>query len=156
VNTKFTYGRLALSGIFTYSYGNDIYNYKRSLLESGKDFSNQTTAMLGRWTADGQTTTQPKAMYGDPMGNSRFSDRWIEDGSYIKLKNVTLSYDFPIKSDYVEGINLWVSATNLFSLTKYLGSDPEFSAGNSVFYQGVDAGLVPQTKSYYVGIKLNL
>lgn len=156
VNTKFTYGRLALSGIFTYSYGNDIYNYKRSLLESGKDFSNQTTAMLGRWTADGQTTTQPKAMYGDPMGNSRFSDRWIEDGSYIKLKNVTLSYDFPIKSDYIEGINLWVSATNLFTLTKYLGSDPEFSAGNSVFYQGVDAGLVPQTKSYYVGIKLNL
>jgi hypothetical protein len=156
ISNKFSYKRISLSTIFTYSYGNDVYNYFRSQLEAGKDFSNQTTIMNTRWTADGQETSQPKAVYGDPMGNARFSDRWIEDGSYLRLKTVTLSYELPIKSKFIEGINLWVSANNLLTFTNYLGLDPEFSAKNSVYYQGVDAGLVPQTKSYYVGVKFNL
>jgi len=156
ITSKISYKRLSLSTVFTYSYGNDVYNYFRSQLEAGKDFSNQTNIMITRWTADGQVTSQPKAVYGDPMGNSRFSTRWIEDGSYLRLKNITLSYDFPIKSNFIEGFNIWVSANNLFTFTKYLGQDPEFSAGNSVYTQGVDAGLLPLTKSYYVGIKFNL
>lgn len=156
ITNKFSYKRFTLNTIFTYSYGNDVYNYFRSQLEAGKDFSNQTTIMNTRWTANGQVTEQPKAVYGDPMGNARFSDRWIEDGSYLRLKTVTLSYDLPIKSKFIEGVNLWVSANNLLTFTNYLGQDPEFSVNNSVFYQGVDAGMVPQTKSYYVGVKFNL
>jgi len=156
ITSKWTVNRFTLSTVFTYSYGNDVYNYYRSQLESGSDFSNQTTAMLNRWTADGQVTSQPRAVYGDPMGNARFSDRWIEDGSYLKLKSITLSYDLPVKSKYFEGLNIWVAANNLYTLTNYLGFDPEFSSGNSVYYQGVDAGLLPQTKSYFVGLKLNL
>ncbi|MDD4970359.1 MAG: SusC/RagA family TonB-linked outer membrane protein [Paludibacter sp.] len=155
-NSKFSYRRFTLNGLFTYSLGNDVYNYQRSQLEAGSDFSNQTTAMLGRWTAEGQVTTQPQATYGDPLGNSRFSDRWIEDGSYIKLKTITLSYDLPIKSTYIEGISFWISANNLFTITHYLGQDPEVTAGNSVYFQGVDNGLTPSTKSFYLGIKLNL
>ncbi|MDD3078445.1 MAG: SusC/RagA family TonB-linked outer membrane protein [Paludibacter sp.] len=155
-NSKWTFKRITLNTIFTYSYGNDIYNYFRSQLESGSNFNNQSTIMNTRWTAEGQVTDQPKAVYGDPMGNARFSDRWIEDGSYLRLKTVSLSYDLPFKSKYIEGINLWVSANNLVTFTNYLGLDPEFSAGNSVYYQGVDAGLLPLTKSYYLGIKLNL
>ena len=112
--------------------------------------------MLNRWTSEGQQTLQPKAVFGDPMGNARFSDRWIEDGSYLRLKTLTASYELPIKSNFIEGVNLWVSANNLFTLTNYLGNDPEFSAGNSVFFQGVDAGLLPMSRSYYLGIKLNL
>ena len=100
--------------MFTYSLGNDIYNYQRSQLESGSGFENQTAAMNRRWTAEGQLTNQPKATYGDPLGNARFSDRWIEDGSYIRLKNVTLSYDLPIKSNYIEGISIWISANNIY------------------------------------------
>ncbi|HRZ97000.1 MAG TPA: SusC/RagA family TonB-linked outer membrane protein, partial [Paludibacter sp.] len=156
ITSKWTVNRFTLSTVLTYSYGNDVYNYYRSQLESGSDFSNQTTTMLSRWTADNQTTLQPKAAYGDPMGNARFSDRWIEDGSYLRMKNITLSYELPLKSKYFEGLNLWVSANNLFTVTNYLGLDPEFSAGNSVYYQGIDAGLIPLTKSYYFGIKLNL
>lgn len=156
ITSKWSYKRFSLSTVFTYSYGNDVYNYYRSQLEAGKDFSNQTSLMATRWTAEGQVTNQPKAVYGDPMGNARFSDRWIEDGSYIRFKTVTLSYDLPVKSKYIEGVNLWVSANNLFTATNYLGLDPEFSAGNSVYYQGVDAGLIPQTKSYYIGVKLDL
>ena len=156
ISSNLIFDRFTLNAIFTYSYGNEVYNYYRSLLESGDAFYNQSTALLNRWTADGQITNQPKATYGDPMGNARFSNRWIEDGSYIKLKSVTLSYDLPIKSNYIEGVNLWISANNLLTFTKYLGLDPEFSSGNSVYYQGIDAGLVPQTKNYYIGIKFKL
>jgi TonB-linked SusC/RagA family outer membrane protein len=156
-SSKFTYKNLTFSALFTYSYGNDIYNYQRSLLESGKDYSNQSTAMNSRWTAEGQSkTSQPKAVFGDPMGNSRFSDRWIEDGSYIRLKTLSLSYNLPLKSTFLESINIWVSANNIFTMTNYLGADPEFSSQNSVLYQGIDAGLVPLSRSYYVGLKFNL
>lgn len=154
--SNISYRRFALRTVFTYSYGNDVYNYQRSKLEAGSDYSNQTSAMLRRWVVDKQVTDVPKSYYGDPMGNARFSDRWIEDGSFLKLKTITLSYELPIKNDFIEGIQLWVSANNLFTLTNYLGLDPEFSSSNSVYYQGVDAGLIPSTKSYYAGVKFNL
>jgi TonB-linked SusC/RagA family outer membrane protein len=156
ITSKISLYRFTLNTIFTYSYGNDVYNYQRSQLESGSDLNNQSTVLLSRWTAENQITNQPKAVYGDPMGNSRFSDRWIEDGSYLRLKTLSLSYAVPIKSNFIEGLNIWISANNLLTFTKYLGSDPEFSTQNSVLYQGVDAGLVPLSKSYYIGLKLNL
>ena len=112
--------------------------------------------MVNRWTTEGQVTYQPIAVYGDPMGNSRFSDRWIEDGSYVRLKSLSLSYDLPLKSNFIEGFTIWISANNLFTLTNYLGVDPESSANNSVLYQGIDAGLLPLSKSYNVGLKFNL
>jgi TonB-linked SusC/RagA family outer membrane protein len=154
--SKMFAGRFSLSTVLTYSLGNDVYNFSRSQLEAGKDLSNQTRAVLGRWVADGQLTSQPRAVYGDPVGNARFSDRWIEDGSYLKMKTVTLSYDLPLKSNYIQGVDIWVSATNLFTLTRYLGQDPEFSAGNQVWMQGVDAGLIPSTKGFNIGFKFNL
>ncbi|MHB9142174.1 MAG: SusC/RagA family TonB-linked outer membrane protein [Paludibacter sp.] len=156
LTNKLSYKKLTLTALFTYSYGNDVYNYQRSQLEAGKDNSNQSTIMLSRWTSEGQVTNQPQAVFGDPMGNSRFSDRWIEDGSYLRLKTLSLSYSIPIKSTFIDGVNIWLSANNVFTLTKYLGADPEFSTNNAVLYQGVDAGLVPLSKSYYLGIRLNL
>lgn len=156
ITNRFSYNRLSLSALFTYSCGNDVYNYQRSLLEAGKDYSNQSIAMMGRWLSEGQVTVQPKAVFGDPMGNSRFSDRWIEDGSYIRLKTLSLSYSIPVKSKFLEGIHVWVSANNVFTVTDYLGADPEFSAQNGVLFQGVDAGLLPLTHSYFIGLKLNL
>jgi hypothetical protein len=156
VSNKFTYKNLSLSALFTYSYGNDVYNYMRSLLEAGLDNSNQSTVMLNRWRAEGQITSQPRAVINDPMGNARFSDRWIEDGSYLKLKSLTLSYNLPLESNFIEGVDLWVSANNVFTLTRYLGVDPEFSSGNAVLYQGVDAGLMPLSRAYFVGLKFNL
>ena len=156
ITSKISVYKLTLSALFTYSYGNQVYNYQRSQLESGSDLNNQSTVMLSRWTAEGQTTNQPKTVYGDPMGNARFSDRWIEDGSYLRLKSLSLSYAVPLKSSFIDGFSVWVSANNLLTFTKYLGPDPEFSVRNSVLYQGVDAGLVPLSKSYYIGLKFNL
>ena len=145
-----------LAANFNYSVGNDVYNYQRAVLEGGSNFINQTTAVTRRWTTEGQITDMPKATYSDPMGNSRFSDRWIENGSYLKLKNVTLSYKVPIQNEYIQGMSVWFAANNLFTLTKYLGPDPELSCGNSVLYQGIDAGYLSSGRSFHLGVKINL
>ena len=110
--------------------------------------------MKSRWRYEGQPTNQPKATYGDPLGNARFSDRWIEDGSYLRLKTVSLSYNIPVKNFiFISGLDVWVAANNLFTLTNYLGVDPEFSAKNDVLYQGIDAGLIPQNQEFLYGCK---
>ena len=154
--SNLSYKRFTLSMNFNYSYGNDIYNYQRSQLESGATFFNQTTALNRRWISEGQQTDIPKATYGDPMGNARFSDRWIEDGSYLRLRSMTLSYALPINSIFLQGITVWATANNVFTLTKYLGGDPEVWAGNSVLYQGIDRGLTAQGRSFLMGVKINL
>ena len=155
-NFSLSWKRFTLGTLFTYSYGNDVYNALRANLEAGSNTNNQSTAMQNRWVANEQQATIPRAVYGDPMGNARFSDRWIEDGSYLRLKSVSLSYKLPFRLTFLQEISFWGSVDNLFTLTKYLGTDPEFAYGNSVLYQGIDAGLVPQTRSYNFGIKINL
>ena len=154
--TRLNYKNLSLQATLNYSLGNDVYNYQRSLLEGGTYFLNQTTAMSARWNTEGQQTSVPRVSYLDPMGNSRFSDRWIEDGSYLRLANVTLSYSLPIQSTYLQGITLWGSASNLFTLTRYLGSDPDCALGSSVLSQGIDRGLVSAGRSFSVGVNINL
>ncbi|MBR5963111.1 MAG: SusC/RagA family TonB-linked outer membrane protein [Bacteroidaceae bacterium] len=148
--------RLSLDVQMGYSWGNDVYNYLRSQLEAGSNFFNQTTALNRRWIAEGQQTDIPRAAFGDPMGNARFSDRWIEDGSYLRLRRATLSYKLPVNSIWMQGLTVWLTGNNLFTLTRYLGPDPESSVGNSVLSQGIDAGLVPQGRSLLMGVKLNL
>jgi len=154
--TKLSWKNLALDINFNYSLGGEVFNYMRQQLETGSRFMNQTTAMLNRWTAEGQVTDIPKATYGDPMGNSRFSDRWIEDGSYLRLKTLTLSYKLPISNTYIQGITVWGQCNNLFTVTKYLGADPEFSMSNAVLSQGIDRGLIAQGRSFHLGVKINL
>ncbi len=154
--SNLSYKRFSLSMNFNYSYGNDIYNYQRAQLEGGSQFFNQTTALNRRWIAEGHQTDIPKATFGDPMGNSRFSDRWIEDGSYLRLRSVTLSYALPVNSVWLQGVTVWATANNLITLTNYLGSDPEVWAGNAVLYQGIDRGLTAQGRSLLMGIKINL
>ena len=148
--------RFALDMAFTYSIGNDIYNYQRSILESGKYFYNQTKAMNSRWTTEGQVTDIPRLSYQDPHGNSRFSDRWIEDGSYLKLSNITLSYAIPINSTFLQGITVWGAVNNVFTITKYLGSDPDCTASGNALLQGIDRGLLGQSRSFAMGVKVNL
>jgi hypothetical protein len=139
-----------------YSLGNDVYNYQRSLLECGSRFYNQTTAMQARWISEGQQTDIPRVSYDDPMGNARFSDRWIEDGSYLRLSNVSLSYYIPIQSTYLQGITLWGGAYNVFTLTHYLGSDPDCGVSGSALLQGIDCGLQAIAPSFALGVKINL
>ena len=154
--TRLTWRNLSLSATFNYVIGGDIYNYQRSILESGSYFYNQTSAMLSRWTHEGQVTDIPRASFLDDMGNSRFSDRWIEDGSYLKLKNITISYRIPISNTYLHGITIWGAANNLVTFTKYLGSDPEFAQSNGVLGMGIDRGLLAAGRNFSLGVKINL
>jgi hypothetical protein len=135
-----------------------VYNYQRSVINSGSTFYNQQVASVSRWRYEGQQAELPRIAYGDPMGNNRFSDRWIEDGSYLRLKTVNLSYRVPVPGSWtwLQGLTIWAEAQNVFTLTKYLGSDPEFSVGNSVYYQGIDAGNLAQSRAFMAGLKINL
>ena len=105
---------LTLDMNFKYSLGNDVYNYQRSQLESANSNWNQTTAVCNRWRYEGQVTDVPRAV--DPrsdfwVNNERFSDRWIEDGSYLKLKKVRLTYKVPLNLSWLLGLSVWVNAT---------------------------------------------
>jgi len=151
-----TFNNFTLDMKMTYALGGDIYNYTRDVLESMSGYQNQTLSVLNRWRADGQVTSVPKATWGDPMGNSRFSDRWIEDGSYMRLKTMTLNYKVPMKSKFIESINVFVTGENLLTFTKYKGLDPEFSQSENPLYYGVDAAICPQPKAVFLGVKIGL
>lgn len=146
----------SLDAAFTFSYGNDIYNYTRARLESMSGPENQTLRVRNRWITNGMLTDVPRAQWGDPMNNSRFSDRWIEDGSYLRLRSLSLAYNVPFKPGFFKSLNVYLTGNNLVTFTKYLGYDPEFSAGASPLMQGSDIGLAPQFKSVLLGFRLGL
>lgn len=154
--TNIRYKNFALSTEFSYTKGNEVYNAVRRNLESADSFSNQSEAVANRWSLEGQITNIPRAKYGDPIGNNDFSSRWIEDGSFLRMRNITLSYSFdkPIWNFFRSGM-VYVTGENLWTGTKYLGLDPEFaySAGNSAT-QGFDYAKVMQPKSIKLGINL--
>lgn len=153
LTNDFSYKNFNLSVFIQGTQGNDIFNASRMDSEGMYDGKNQTTRVLQRWRVPGQHTEVPKASFN--MLNSTY---FIEDGSYLRVKNVSLSYN--VKGAFLNrlGINRlqpFISATNLFTLTKYKGMDPEVNQyGNSSTVQGVDWGTYPQSKSYVVGLNL--
>lgn len=156
VFTSFRYKNYTLSAQFTYSYGNDVYNAVRRVGEGMVDFSGQTRAVKNSWNYEGHETNVPKAEFGDPMKNSQFSSRWIEDGSFLKLKNLTFNYEYPSKLWIFRSFQAYVTAENVFTWTKYLGYDPEFSYSYDHRMLGVDYGKVPGARTFKLGIRLGI
>jgi hypothetical protein len=157
--TNFSFKNLTLDVNFKYSVGNDVFNYQRSQLESANNIWNQTTAVCNRWRYDGQVTNVPRTMSADNdqwVNNERFSDRWIEDGSYLKLKKVRLTYKVPVNLSWLQGLSVWGEANNVFTVSEYTGNDPEVTAGNGVLYQGIDAGYLTSGRNFNLGITVNL
>ncbi len=160
-NPKFTYGmtnnfswkNFDLSIFIQGSQGNDIFNASRMETEGMYDGKNQTTRVLDRWQIPGQITDVPKANF--IMRNSTY---FVEDGSYLRLKNISLAYNFSVeklKRLGVTRIQPYLSASNLLTLTKYTGMDPEVNQwGNSGAVQGIDWGTYPHSRSFVVGINL--
>ena len=156
IHTALKYRDFTLNAVFSYSIGGDVYNYSRTQLESMSMPYNQFRTVLGRWRQEGDVTSVPKATPGDPMGNARFSDRWIEDGSYLRLKNVTFSYDLKLKVPAIQSCELYLTGENLLTFTRYKGFDPEFAAGVSPLFLGIDPCTVPYSRIISLGIKLGL
>ncbi|MCI1246212.1 MAG: TonB-dependent receptor [Prevotella sp.] len=160
-NPDFTYGitntfswkGISLNFLLQGSYGNDIYNVSRMETEGMYDGKDQSTRVLKRWRIPGQITNVPKAGW-----NIKNSTYFLEDGSYLRLKNVTLSYEIPRK--YISNIGFtrlmpYVSATNLFTITSYKGRDPEVNQyGESGTVQGIDWGTYPMDRSFVIGVKV--
>lgn len=156
INTRVKYQQFELSAIFIYSLGGDVFNYMRSQLESMSMPYNQFQTVINRWRKEGDVTNVPQATPGDRMGNARFSDRWIEDGSYMRLKNITLSYNLNINLPVIESCLIYITAENLLTLTRYKGLDPEFAAGANPLLLGIDPSVVPHSRTITAGIKLGL
>jgi TonB-linked SusC/RagA family outer membrane protein len=153
-STGIKYKRWSLSGFIQFVSGNDVFNYVRYKNEQMTGLANQSTSVLNRWQYEGQETDIPRALWKDPVGNSDFSTRWIEDGSYLRLKNVTLSYVIPDKFLVFNHAEFYISANNIYTLSNYLGYDPEFAYSHEQIYQGVDYGLMPQPRQFIAGLKI--
>ncbi|PSL43918.1 TonB-linked SusC/RagA family outer membrane protein [Chitinophaga niastensis] len=145
--------------VFTqFSYGNQIYNGSRAVVENMYAFAAAGTGVLKRWRKEGDVTNVPRADHGDPGNNRRASERWIEDGSYLRIKTVTLGYNLSpaiTQKMKIQSLRFYVTAQNLFTLTSYTGWDPEVSAfGSSVTDLGIDYGNYPQCRTFTLGATL--
>ena len=131
--------------------GNDIFNANRIWTEGMSSARNQTTAVAHRWTGPGSSNSMPRAVFGDPNGNARASDRYIEDGSYVRLKELTLGYALPgtlARRVNASTARVYLAGQNLLTLTGYHGFDPE------VGVNGIDNNVYPVTRTMSVGVDL--
>lgn len=156
ISNRVIYKNWTFDALCSFVSGNEVYNYTRKALESGSNAFNQSQALVNRWRGEGQVTNIPRATYNDPVQNARFSNRWIEDGSYFRVRSLALSYNFNLDKSILKYLTIYASANNVFTFTKYLGYDPEFSSTNAVVGQGVDNSLEPIQKSFHLGVKLGL
>jgi len=155
------YKNFDLSVFFQGVQGNKIFNATRVITEGMVRFFNAGTQVLNAWTPSNTNTDIPRAISSDPNQNARPSTRFLEDGSYLRLKNVMLGYNLPATSlqsltkGVVKNLRIYVSAQNILPLTKYTGFDPEVGnrTPNSSLTNGIDFAVYPQPKAYQVGIQ---
>ena len=153
----FNYGDWRLSTQFTYRVGNKILNLARLNLESMIGNNNQSQAVNYRWRKEGDVTTMPRAMHGENEAyNSLVSDRYVEDGSYLRMSYAQLSY--AINKKYLKWIGLnrvsfYASINNPFVITKYSGVDPDIS--QSGYDPAIDRAQTPRSRSYTLGITVD-
>ncbi|QZT37290.1 SusC/RagA family TonB-linked outer membrane protein [Halosquirtibacter xylanolyticus] len=150
------YKDLTLSATMSFVEGGDIFNYTRLALESQSTTNNQSSRVMNGWKFPGQKTDMPKASWGDPHKNNQFSSRWIEDGTYWRLDDVTLSYRLPIGKAKGRKNIIYVKGKNLITKTQYLGLDPDIV--HRVDSQSIhgDYGKIPSLPSIILGVNLSL
>lgn len=162
---NFTYGNFELTAFIQFVGGNKILNYNRSFAEGMNSVFGQYATVLTRWTPTNPSTTMPRAVWGDPANNRRASDRWIEDGSFARLKNLLIAYNFgqkAVEKMKINSLKLFLQTQNLFTWTKYQGFDPEVStysvtspssnSSNTNTAQGTDFLTFPQPRIITFGI----
>lgn len=158
-SNTFSYKGFGLFVFIEGSQGNDILNATRIETEGLLDPKNQSTAVLNRWRQPGDITNIPRASFGN-SDNSRVSTRFIEDGSYLRFKAISLSYDFSdslLEKLKLKGLRLYATGENVFTITNYSGFDPEVNAfGGSNTIRGIDFGTYPQTRNLIVGLSVKL
>ncbi|MCI4671092.1 MAG: TonB-dependent receptor [Bacteroidia bacterium] len=155
---NFSYKGFDLSIFLQSVYGNEILNLIRRDIEGMAGLVNQSVNVIDRYTNTNPSTTVPRATGPDPNDNRRISDRFIEDGSFLRLKNLTLGYTLPntaLQKLHVQYLRIYAGAQNYFTWTRYSGYDPDIGSFNqSPLINGVDNGRYPISKSITGGISL--
>lgn len=154
MNASANWRNFDFSMLLTGTYGNEIFN---GMQRQDLRYTNRTTAMLDRWTGEGTSNTIPRYTWIDANNNYRVSDLYIEDGSYLRLKNIQIGYTLP--ESFLQRIRsnnwrIYVSAENLLTLTGYTGADPEIGAMSS-FDIGIDRGIYPQARIFRLGTSIS-
>jgi TonB-linked SusC/RagA family outer membrane protein len=162
LNLGANYKNFDLSLFFQGVQGNKIFNATRAITEGMIRFFNAGTQVLNAWTPTNTNTSIPRAISSDPNQNARPSTRFVEDGSYLRLKNIMLGYNVPEKSTQsiskgvVKTFRVYVSAQNILTFTNYSGFDPEVGnrTPNASLTNGIDYAVYPQPKGFQVGIQV--
>ncbi|MBK8348355.1 MAG: TonB-dependent receptor [Saprospiraceae bacterium] len=154
MNSSFEYKSLELNVNLQGVYGNEIYN-NTTRYDFG--YVNRPSSALNRWTGPGTSNSEPRVNLNDPNQNARVSDRFIEDGSYLRIKNLSLGYNLSdkyLKKLKMQKVKLYVSSTNLLTFTKYSGLDPEIGTIGNNLEIGIDRGFYPQARTFTTGLSL--
>ena len=153
-NLSVSYKNFDFTSFVYASIGNDIYR----AYERNANYTNKFRNILARWTGAGTTNdaSNPRYSFTDPNNNARISDRYVEDGSFIKVKNLQLGYTFSGTSakNFLNRVRIYGQVKNAFKFTKYTGFDPEIPGG--ILYTGVDLGAYPQPRTYTLGLDIKL
>ncbi len=150
MNGSIEYKQFDFSMLLIGTYGNDIFNGSQ---RQDLYYTNRTTAILDRWTVEEPSNKTPRVTWYDVNNNHRISDLYIEDGSFVRIKNVQFGYTLPEnlqKRLKAKTLRFYVSAENLFTITKYTGADPEIGAMSS-FDIAIDRGIYPQARTFRLG-----
>jgi TonB-linked SusC/RagA family outer membrane protein len=159
LNSNMSYRNFELNINLTFVGGNQLYNGTRAT-NSDQRYFNNGTFIKDRWTTPGQKTEIQKLQYGDNVsaGFSFSATSKVEKGDYLKLKNITLAYNVPIKKEYFRNkfasARVYVQAINLYTLTKYRGSDPEVSINGNSIHSGKDQNVPPNAQVFSVGMNI--
>ncbi|MEC3878981.1 SusC/RagA family TonB-linked outer membrane protein [Parapedobacter sp. 10938] len=157
--TTVGWDRWSLGAQFAYAYGQDIYNRFNQRMHLMSDYSNQSPGVADRWRSpEEQGSGFSRGILGDPSFNGAATDKWIEDGGYMRLKYVTLSYQ--LDTEYVlrflRGVQVFVTGENLWTRTNYSGMDPEVVSYSDPLMRGIDFGASPLPRTFLMGVKISL
>ena len=136
--------------------GNEIFNGVKYITEKMNDYRNYGVNALNAWTPQNTSTNIPRAVFNDPNGNARMSERFVEDGSYFALKNIQVGYTLPgelVSKVKVDKVRIYAGANNLFTITDYSGYTPEIVGGN-IFNRGIDYGSYPMFRNFNFGVEI--
>ncbi len=154
VSANFEYAQFDMSFLVIGTYGNDIFN---GMQRQDLRYTNRTTEILDRWTGEGTSNTTPRYTWIDANNNYRISDLYVEDGSFLRLKNIQIGYTLPpgfLRRIRSTSWRFFISAENLVTLTGYTGADPEIGAMSS-FDIGIDRGVYPQARTFRLGTSIS-
>jgi hypothetical protein len=161
ITNRVAYKNFDFTAFFQFSYGNKVLNFtKASLVNSGLDITgNQSPEALRRWQKEGDITDVPRYELGNTFNNLH-SNRLLEDGSFVRLKNLGVGYNLPSKLTerfHLSNMRVYLSGTNVWTYTKYSGADPEVSTlDGSTSAQGIDFFTLPQVRTFSIGLNATL